>query len=88
MLEPEKQQVLNNLEIAKGQLEGIIKMVEAERYCVDISKQVLAVQALLKKSKMAVLNQHVEGCVKTAIAQGGGTEEIDEIFEIIQKYVK
>lgn len=41
---------MNLLKTSKGQLEGIIKMVEDDRYCVDISKQLLAVQALLKKS--------------------------------------
>jgi CsoR family transcriptional regulator, copper-sensing transcriptional repressor len=88
MQEVDKKKILNNLKTAKGQLEGVIRMVEDERYCVDISKQILAVQALIKKSNMVLLNQHVKGCVKTAIIQGGGEEEINEIFEIIERYAK
>jgi CsoR family transcriptional regulator, copper-sensing transcriptional repressor len=88
MQEVDKKKMLNSLKTAKGQLEGVIRMIEDERYCVDISKQILAVQALIKKSNMVLLNQHVKGCVKTAIIQGGGEEEINEIFEIIERYAK
>ena len=45
----DKNQVMNLLKTSKGQIEGIIKMLEDDRYCVDISKQILSVQGLLKK---------------------------------------
>ena len=48
----DKKQVLNLLKTSRGQIDGIIKMLEEDRYCVDISKQILSVQALLKKSKL------------------------------------
>ena len=44
---PEREKALKNLKTAKGQLEGIIKMIEEERYCIDISNQILASTALL-----------------------------------------
>ena len=44
----DKTKVLNLLKTSKGQIDGIIRMVEEDRYCVDISKQILSVQALLK----------------------------------------
>ena len=46
----ERKKAIQNLKIAKGQIEGIIKMIEDERYCIDISNQIIAVQSLLKKS--------------------------------------
>ena len=49
MLQEDKVQVLNLLKTARGQVDGIIRMVEDDRYCVDISKQILSVQALLKR---------------------------------------
>lgn len=88
MLQPEKKKVLNKLKTAKGQLEAIIRMVDDDRYCVDISKQILAVQALLKNSNMAILNQHIRGCVKKSIEQGDGEDKIAEIFDILDKYAK
>ena len=46
----DKKQVLNLLKTSRGQMDGIIRMLEEDRYCVDISKQILSVQALLKKA--------------------------------------
>ena len=51
-------EIMNLLKTSKGQLEGIIKMVEDDRYCVDISKQILAVQALLRKINLKILEKH------------------------------
>ncbi|MFY9450939.1 MAG: metal-sensing transcriptional repressor, partial [Bacillota bacterium] len=56
----EKTKVLNLLKTSRGQIEGIIKMVEDDRYCVDISKQILAVQAQLKKANLQILEQHIK----------------------------
>ncbi|MGF7060824.1 metal-sensing transcriptional repressor [Brassicibacter mesophilus] len=84
----EKKKALNLLKTSKGQIEGIIKMLEDERYCVDISKQILAVIALLKKANLSILDQHIKHCVKEAILHGEGDEKIDEIITIIDKYIK
>jgi CsoR family transcriptional regulator, copper-sensing transcriptional repressor len=81
-------QVLNLLKTSKGQLEGIIKMVEDERYCVDISKQILAVQALLKKANLQIIDRHIKSCVKQAFKDGNEDEKIEEVLDIIGKYIK
>ena len=88
ILKDSNKQVLNLLKTSKGQLEGIIKMVENDRYCVDISKQILAVQALLKKANLKIIDNHIKSCVKRAFEEGHGDEKIDEIIEIIDKYAK
>jgi len=84
----DKTQVLNLLKTSKGQMEGIIKMLEDDRYCVDISKQILSVQALLKKANLKIINQHIKHCVKQAFTEGHGDEKVDEIIELIDKYAK
>ena len=84
----DRTKALNLLKTSKGQIEGIIKMIEDGRYCVDISKQILSVQALLKKANLNILDQHIKSCVKDAILEGKGDEKIDEITNIIDKYVK
>ncbi|MBM7583173.1 DNA-binding FrmR family transcriptional regulator [Caldicoprobacter guelmensis] len=83
-----KKQVLNLLKTSRGQIDGIIKMVEDDRYCVDISKQILAVQALLKKANMKIIDQHIKHCVRQAFTEGHGEEKVNEIMELIDKYAK
>jgi DNA-binding FrmR family transcriptional regulator len=88
MCENDKIKFINLLKTSKGHIEGIIKMLEDERYCVDISKQILAVQALLKKTNILVLDQHIKCCVKEAFLEGKGDEKVKEIIDIIGSYVK
>lgn len=83
-----KQQLVNLLKTSRGQIEGIIKMIEDDRYCVDISKQILAVQAQLKKANLKIIDQHIKHCVKEAFTQGHGEEKIDEVIDLINKYAK
>ena len=83
-----RKQALNLLKTTRGQLDGIIRMLEEDRYCVDISKQILASLALLKKANLKILDGHIKSCVKDAILEGKGDEKIDEIINILDKYVK
>ena len=84
----EKKKALQCLKTAKGQIDGIIKMIEDERYCVDISNQVIAVQSLLKKANMKILRRHLDHCVKDAILNNKGEEKIDEIMNLFEKISK
>ncbi len=86
----EKEQVLNLLKTSKGQVEGIIRMLEDNRYCVDISKQILSVQGLLKKANLRIIDQHIKHCVRQAFTEGeiSGNKKVDEIISLIDKYVK
>jgi len=88
MESPENTQVLNLLKTSRGQIEGIIKMLEEERCCVDVSKQILSVQALLKKANFKLIDQHIKHCVKQALTEGHGDEKIEEVMELIHKYAK
>ncbi len=77
-----------HLKTAKGQIEGILRMIEQERYCIDVSKQILSAQSLLKKANNIILKGHMHTCVKDAIEKGKGDEKIDEIFSILESYIK
>lgn len=85
-----KKKAANKLKTARGQLDGIIKMIEEDRYCVDISTQILSAIGLLKKANIDILNSHIRSCVATAILEGEeqGEEKIEEIINIIDKYIK
>lgn len=81
----EKMQAMRALKTAKGQVEGIMKMLEDERYCIDISNQIIAAQALLKKANLLILKQHINHCVKEAFLHDAGEEKINEIMSILDK---
>ncbi|KAJ49878.1 DNA-binding FrmR family transcriptional regulator [Clostridium tetanomorphum] len=83
----EKKKALQVLKTSKGQIEGIIKMIEEGRYCIDISNQIIAAQALLKKANMLILKQHLNHCVKDAFLHNTGEEKVDEIMEVLQKLI-
>ncbi len=78
---------LSLLKTARGQVEAIIRMVEDDRYCIDVSKQMLAAVALLRKANLAALRQHIDTCVKDAVAGERGAEKIDEISLILERYL-
>jgi len=88
MLDSVKDEALLSIKTARGQIDGIVRMIEDDRYCIDVSKQILAAASLLRKANLEILRGHVRTCVKDAIDKGKGEEKIEEIFTIIEKYVK
>lgn len=76
------------LKTSRGQIEGILKMYEDDRYCVDISKQILSVIAMLQNANALILNDHINTCVTEAILEQKGKEKIDEITDILVKYLR
>ena len=74
------------ISIAKGQLDGLLKMIDDDRYCLDISDQINATRALLKKANNLVLTNHIEGCVKEAILDGDNSK-VDEVIKALEKQI-
>ncbi len=84
----EKKKALQSLKTCKGQIEGIIKMIEDGRYCIDISNQIIASQALLKKANKCILKQHMNHCVIEAFEEKHNAEEkIEELVNILDKLI-
>lgn len=79
-------EALNLLKTARGNLNAAIKMIEDDRYCVDVSTQILALIALLKKANTSVVSKHMETCVKSAIETGDADEKIEEL-KVLVKYM-
>ncbi|KGM97213.1 copper-sensing transcriptional repressor CsoR [Clostridium novyi A str. 4552] len=84
----EKQKAVQYLKTAKGQIEGILKMIEDGRYCIDISNQIIAAEALVKKANSMILKQHLNHCVKDAFLNNKGEEKVDEIMSVLNKLMK
>ncbi len=81
----DKDLVLRLLRTAAGQINGIMKMVEDDRYCIDVSNQLMATESILKKANREVLRGHLEHCVKDAFAAGNGEEKVGEILDLLTK---
>ena len=82
-----KSSVLRRLSRVEGQVRGLSRMVEEDRYCIDVSKQILSAAAMLKKANILVLRQHIDTCVKDAIEKGQGKEKVEEIAMVLERYV-
>lgn len=81
----EKDDLLKRLKRIEGQVRGIHKMIEEDRYCVDVIVQVSAVTAALNKVSLALLERHTKSCVTDAIHEGNGEESVRELMEVVKK---
>lgn len=75
--------VLKLINIAVGHLKGIEKMIVEDRYCIDISKQILAVISIMKKVNLMVLKKHIETCVRESKDTEMFEEKLEELKNVI-----
>ena len=81
----ERTTALQYLKTVRGQVDGIIKMIQDERYCIDVANQVLAAQSLLRKAELSILQGHLRHCVKEACMTNNPDEKIEELNHILEK---
>lgn len=86
--EEEKQRLINRLKRVEGQVRGVQRMIEEDRYCVDVLVQVSAISAALKKVGFTLLEHHTRGCVSQAVTDGAGDEAIEELMKVIEQFSK
>lgn len=86
--EEAKINAVTRLKKIEGQIRGIMKMVNNEKYCIDIINQITAAEKALSGVASIIMKRHVESCVTSAITQGQGQEMINELIETIYKYGK
>ena len=84
MKQEHKKAALNRLKTARGHLDAVIAMVDEERYCPDVMKQVSAVQGSLEKVNRVLLQNHVETCVMHAVEEGRSEQIVDELLESLR----
>lgn len=85
-----KEDLSKRLRRIEGQVRGIQRMVEEDKYCVDVLVQVAAVRAALYKVGFNILENHAHGCVLKAVRseEGEGNQAIDELLDVVFKFTK
>ena len=78
-------QITRLLKTARGQIDGILKMVEEDRYCLEVSSQIMAAQSILKKANRMVLKAHMNSCVREAVDSGDPEEKLAELALLLDK---
>ncbi len=89
-MHPDHSAQLSGLNRIEGQVKGIKKMIENQRYCVDILTQLKAVKAALHRVEQEVLKTHIQGCIKDAATSGDPIsvqQKIDEVMNLLNKRV-
>lgn len=87
--QPDNHDQLKRLARIRGQIDGIGRMIDQDRYCVDILVQLRAVHAALRKVEEQVLRRHVDHCVAGAVKSADadqGREKLDELFDVLSRY--
>lgn len=86
--EKDKEALLKRLKRIEGQVKGIQKMIEEDRYCNDILIQIAAVRSAINKVGGLVLENHLKGCIKNSLTRENGDEVIDELIATMIKFIK
>lgn len=80
-----QERILHRLKIAQGHLKKVIKMVEADEYCIDVLHQSHAVQKALKETDNLMLENHLKTCAADAISRGEKDKAISEVMQVFKK---
>ncbi len=78
-------QLLRRLRRIEGQVRGIARMIEREEYCVDILQQTSALRAAVDAVAVLVLEDHVQGCVRTAAERGEADRYVEEVLDVVRR---
>lgn len=84
----DKTRLIKRLNRVEGQVRGIARMIEDDRYCVDVLTQVAAVRSALDAMALQMLRDHAHGCVQDALRSGKGDAAIDEMLLVVEKFAR
>jgi len=86
-IQPHKKALLSRLKRAEGQVRGVAKMIEDDRYCIDILTQITALRSALDAVAMQLIEDHTKGCVKNSVREGDDTV-IDELMVAVKRFIR
>lgn len=83
----DRAQLVRRLRRMEGQVRGIGRMIEREEYCVDILQQTSALRAAVDAVSLLVLEDHVQGCIRTAAERGEAQQYVDEVLDVVRRTI-
>ncbi len=86
--EKEKSDISKRMRRICGQINGIDKMIDDSRYCVDILQQIMAARAALNQVALIIIESHTKSCVVNAIKENRTDEAVEELMEVLSKFTK
>lgn len=86
--ERDKTALIRDLRKIEGQIRGVQKMIDEDRYCVDILVQLAAIKSGSHRIGLKLLEAHTKGCVSRAVQSDGGEEHIQELMDVIRIFTK
>ena len=87
----DKAHITRLLKTARGHIDGVLRMVDDDKYCIDIANQIMAAEAILRKANKEIIRAHLEGCVKDAFSSGSEERmerQIEEILNVMDSLGK
>jgi DNA-binding FrmR family transcriptional regulator len=81
----DRAQLVRRLSRIEGQVRGIARMIERDEYCVDILQQTAALRAAVDAISILILEDHVQGCVRTAAENGEADKYVDEVIDVVRR---
>ena len=84
----EKTELRHRLKKVAGQINGIDKMLDDGRYCVDILQQIVAARAALNKVALLIIESHGKSCIVAAVKEDRGDQSIDELMNVLKQFNK
>lgn len=84
-MQGDKQKISQLLKTARGQIDAVLAMIEDDRYCLDVSQQVMAAQALLGRANKEILTAHLTHCVRNAKSDAEREEKAAELAALLNK---
>ena len=88
VLRGDKDALLKRMNRIGGQVEGIARMINEDRYCIDILTQVAAVRSALDATALTLLHDHAKGCLQQAIHSGEGEQAIEEMMQVVRRFAR
>ena len=86
-MQAEHKKIQRLLKTARGQIDGILNMIEEDRYCLDVSQQVMAAQSILARANREILTAHLAHCVKNATTDAEREAKVEELTALLGKLI-
>lgn len=79
---------LKRLKRIEGQVKGLMRMIEEEKYCIDLIDQTNAIRRALEQVALIIMKRHVESCVVESIKRTGGKEKVAELIQAVDRFIR